>query len=124
MGGIHGGHSATKNLETWSLVWLDASIGQRPEDVDAQQKLRSVVNQLQVFGDAHKCKKYIKSLSKDDRLIFIVSEQQGAAIVPRLHSYRQVISIYIFVPTGRVDNDDWMRKFAKVKLKRERGKGQ
>ena len=107
----HGFHSKSKNVESWALVWLDES---NPVSTDAAQTLRGVINRLEIFQDTRTCKKYIKSLSKDDRLIVLVSQRCGPEIVPQIQSYRQVASIFVYIPTGRTENEEWIRKFSKV----------
>src|ERR1700722_4333463 len=88
--------SGGNNLETFSLVWLDASVNGSKENIEAQQRLRTSINHLKTFENSDQCEKYIRSVSKDDRIVLIVSGQLGREIVPRIHKLRQVFSIYVY----------------------------
>jgi hypothetical protein len=102
------------NLETYCLVWLDASVNSSRENIQAQQKLRKSVNHLITFEDDQQCLEYIESLSKEDRVIFIVSGSLGRIIVPKIVHLRQIISIYVYCMDKKL-NEEWAKDFAKVK---------
>ncbi|CAF2134766.1 unnamed protein product [Rotaria magnacalcarata] len=100
-------------LEIFYLIWLDANANGK-ETRDTEQKLRSIINNLKKFQDVKQCQKYIEERSKNDRLVMIVSGQFGREIVPSIHKFRQVISIYVYC-FDKVRNKQWSDKFAKVK---------
>lgn len=103
-----------KNLEIFCVVWLDGGIN--AEDVrKTEQKLRSIVNRLKKFQDIEECKKYIEKQSKDDRLIMVVSGRLGQLIVPSVHNFRQIISIYVYCMDQK-RNEEWACQFPKVQL--------
>ncbi|CAF4021624.1 unnamed protein product [Rotaria magnacalcarata] len=85
----------SKNLETFYLLWLDASVNKTEENVEAQQYLRTSINYLETFENDKQSECYIQSLSSDDRVVLIVSGQLGQIIVPHIHSLRQLSSIYV-----------------------------
>ena len=66
-----------ENLESLSLIWLDADVNKSNENIDVQKRLRSVLN--------------------DGRLLFIVNGGLGREIVPRIFKLRQVLVIYVFL---------------------------
>ena len=103
----------TQNLETYSLIWLDTAVHSSPENVDAQQQLRTSINHLRVFEDDHECEEYVRSVPKEDRIILIVSGQLGQKSVPRIHQLRQVFSIYVYC-RNKQENEEWTREFSKV----------
>jgi hypothetical protein len=105
------------NLESRSIVWLDDSINNSEEYFHAQQKLRTVINHFQTFKDIHKCKKYIKSVSKEDRIILIVNNQSGEEIITRIHQLRQITSIYVY-NKDQPKNKTWTDKFTKVNVEK------
>ena len=86
---LHSTTQTDKNHETLSLVWLNDSI-------NAQQKLPTTTDHLQTFNAACKCKKNIKSVTKDGRVTLIVSDGFGREAVSRIHHLRHVISIYVY----------------------------
>jgi hypothetical protein len=101
-----------KNLEIFSLIWLDENVNVKGTR-DTEQKLRSTINHLKKFQDVKQCQTYIEQRSKKDRLILIVSVQSGQEIIPFIHKLRQVISIYVYC-TDKESNEQWACKFAKV----------
>jgi hypothetical protein len=103
-----------KNLEIFSLIWLDENVNVK-DTRDTEQKLRSIINHLKKFQDVKQCQQYIEQRSKKDRLIIIVSGQLGREIVPSIHNLRQVMSIYVYC-MDKESNEQWACKFAKVKL--------
>lgn len=88
--------SENQNLETYSLLWLDAEVNSSQENVKTQQQLRASINQLRTFEDDHECEEYIRLVPKEDRIILIVSSQLGEQVVPRIHQLQQVFSIYVY----------------------------
>ncbi len=105
--------SNTNTLETFSLVWLDANnnIGNSRR---VQQKLRSIINQVKLFQDPQKCQQYIEQSSKEDRLVLIVSGQMGRIVIPSIHRYQQVSSIYVYRHNTK-NNKRWTSQFPKVR---------
>lgn len=101
------------NLETTHLVWLDASINNSKENLDFQQQIRLIINHIQTFQNPRDCEEYIARCPKDDRIFLIVSGQLGREIVPRIHGYRQVFSIYVYC-MNKAKNEEWARNFPKV----------
>jgi hypothetical protein len=104
----------TQNLETYSLIWLDAAVNSSQENVDAQQQLRTSINHLRIFEDDNQCEEYIRSVPEEDRIIMIVSGRLGQHIVPRIHHLRQVFSIYVYCMNNE-KNEKWAGKFDKVR---------
>lgn len=95
-----------QNLETYFIIWLDATVNRSEENVEAQQQLRKSINYLTTFDDDNECEEYIRSVSKDDRIVLIVSGQLGRKIVPRTHQLRQIFSIYVYCMNEKTKS--WM----------------
>ncbi|CAF4570658.1 unnamed protein product [Rotaria socialis] len=102
------------NLETYSLVWLEPAVNKVKEFIEAQSRLRKLINHLQTFEDVEQCESYIKSVSKENRIIFISNDRLGQEVVPRIHLLRQIFTIYIFKSDNKRSND-WTKNFEKVK---------
>lgn len=102
-----------ENLEIYSLVWLDATVNSTTENLDVQKQLRILINQLKTFDNTHDCLQYIKNLSKQNRIILIVSGRLGREIVPRIHRLRQISRIYVYC-YDKEKNEKWAQKFPKV----------
>ncbi len=63
-----------ENLETYCLIWLDASVNSSHDSIQAQEQLRSSINHLLTFEDDQQCLLYIHSVPKDTRIVLIVNE--------------------------------------------------
>ena len=105
-----------QNLETYFLIWLDGAVNSSKENINAQQQLRTSINYLTIFDNVNKCQKYIQSLSRDDRIIMIVSGQLGQEIVPHIHQLPQVSSIYVYC-MNKQKHQQWAQEFSKVRNK-------
>jgi hypothetical protein len=102
------------NYETYSLIWLDALVHSK-ENVDAQEKLRVWINYLQAFDKLHECEKYVRSVPSEDRIVLIISDHFGQQLIPNIHSFRQVLSIYIYCGNKQFDQE-WIKQYRKVIL--------
>jgi len=106
-------HDNENNLETFSLLWLDAQVDTSEENRQAQKQLRNIINHLKIFDNENDCQQYILSISPQDRVVFIVSGRLGQIIVPQVHHLRQIISIYIYCRNKQA-NELWSKNFTKV----------
>ncbi|CAF0920693.1 unnamed protein product [Adineta steineri] len=102
------------NLETICLVWLDAVVNTSQDNINAQQQFRQIINHLETFQNVQDCKQYLQQTSNDDRIFLIVSGRLGHEIVPQVHSYRQISSIYVYC-MDKKRNEEWAKHFTKVK---------
>jgi hypothetical protein len=101
-----------QEFEIFCILWLDANT-HASDNRHTQQHLRSIVNRLKRFTVVEECEKYINERSSEDRVILIVSGQLGRRIVPRIHTIRQVISIYVYC-MDEAGNKEWSRIYRKV----------
>ena len=117
MGALPSNTSKTtdENLESLSLIWLDAVVDNSKENLEVQKQLRSIINYLKTFQDVTECENHIRSVPDGDRMLFIVSGSLGREIVPRIHKLRQILSIYIFC-FDRTEHAKWSRNYTKVIL--------
>jgi hypothetical protein len=100
------------NLETFSLIWLDES---NEENIIIQQRLRTSINYLKKFKNPQECKQYIQEMSNEDRVIVIINDQWCQEIIPYIHQFRQVSSIYVYSTNDRIkEKEEWSRNFNKV----------
>jgi hypothetical protein len=107
-----------RNLETFSLVWLDSTINNSQENLNTQRRLRTIINHLLTFEDCTSCEDYIRSVSNHDRIVIIVSGLSGRQLVPRIHHLGQVCSIYVYC-MDRKTNEQWTKNFTKVNFKKK-----
>jgi hypothetical protein len=103
-----------ENAETFSLLWLDAGIQYNDESfVARKQQLRAIINQLRTFKDNYFYERHIRHVSRNDRLILIITDHSGREVVPCIHHLQQVLSIYIHCKDRTCDNP-WVASFFKV----------
>jgi hypothetical protein len=102
-----------ENLETYCLIWLDASVNSSQQNIDAQKQLRASINHLLTFEDDQQCLQYIHTLPKDDRTVLIVSGRLGRTVLPKIVQFRQIVSIYVYC-MDKEANEKWALQFSKV----------
>ncbi|CAF1411315.1 unnamed protein product, partial [Adineta ricciae] len=97
-----------KNLENFSLVWLDETASKHP---DEEKRLRTVISHLKKFDGIDQTESYIQSVSKEDQIVFVVNGKCSHEIISRIHLLPQIFAIYIY------DSEitDCMAEFNKVK---------
>jgi hypothetical protein len=102
-----------ENLEIFTFIWLDISTNNAHENVDIQQQIRLIINYLKIFEDIDDCEQYIRSLSKDDRIVLLINEKVALEMITRIHELRQITSIYIY-SSDRNQNNEWINQYKKV----------
>jgi hypothetical protein len=100
------------NLETFSIYWLDASVN-NDDNVAAQKKLRSIINQLKTFDDPEEFMARIRRICEGDLTVLIVSGHLGCIVVPEIHRLPQVASIYVYC-MNKAAHEKWSRSYSKV----------
>ena len=88
--------SKDNNLETFTLVWLNVSIDDFQENIHVEQRLRALVNRLKIFHCMDDCERYVHSLSKEDRIVLIVSGHLTSKFISHLRQLRQICSVYFY----------------------------
>ncbi|CAF4501661.1 unnamed protein product [Rotaria magnacalcarata] len=99
------------NLEKYSIVWLDVSVNNE-ENMVAQKKLRSIVNNLRTFIGPEEFMNYARSLQQGDLTILIVSGEMGRVVIPEMQKLEQVYSIYMYC-FNKETNLQWSRSYSK-----------
>jgi hypothetical protein len=102
-----------RNLETFTLIWLDASVNVSEHCRSTQQQLRRIIDYLILFDDVRACLTYIRNQSNTSRIIVITSGRFGRIIVPQLIESRQIVSIYVYC-ADRKANLEWSISYNKV----------
>ncbi|CAF1049630.1 unnamed protein product [Adineta ricciae] len=101
-------------MDGTSLIWLDGTVNASEGCLAIQKEFQSIMPQFYAFDNISNCKEYIEEKSYYDRIFFIVSGRLGLDIVPLIHQYRQVFSIYVFCKDKR-RNELWAKKYSKVR---------
>lgn len=101
---------------TRSIVWLDASVNNTEESINAQQLLRTPTNHVKTYTNDKECEAYIQSVSKEHRIILIVGGRLGQLIVPRIHQLTQISTIFVYSMDKR--NEQWTKTYKKVRKRK------
>jgi hypothetical protein len=102
-----------ENLEYLSLIWLDNTMDKFEKKKSLQKQFRRIINYLKIFSNQFSCEEYLKQMSNDEHVIFIVNDQLGKQILPHIHHLQQVFSIYIYSSNENIDQS-WINQFPKV----------
>ncbi len=101
-------------VETSALIWLDAHVNSSEENKQAQEELCSIIRCFKTFENRNQCQEYIRSISPHNRIVLIVSGQFGREIVPKIHQFQQLSSIYVYC-MNKEANEQWAKDFSKVR---------
>ncbi|CAF1200306.1 unnamed protein product [Adineta steineri] len=82
---------------------------------DAYINFEENIDIQQIFKELDQCEQYIQSISSSNQLIFIVSNNFGQELIPRIHQLSQVYSIYIYCHHEQEFNQHWTEQYNKVK---------
>jgi len=139
MGGTHGTHNRTKSQDLDSIsfekdvyealwlqcveksfifVWCDASIGTQDYINDNENtitRIARIVNQngqlVHTFNELNACREFITHLNN---VCLIISGRMGEELVPQIHNFEQIHSIYIFC-LNKPKHDLWASNYHKVR---------
>ncbi|UJR07377.1 hypothetical protein I4U23_011663 [Adineta vaga] len=98
--------------ETFHLVWLNENGNDSKANAHIEEQLRKCNNDLKIFNNENDCELYIQSVSDKHRIIWIINDHLGQIMIPRLHSLKQISSIYIY---NSNEEEEWTKDYAKVK---------
>ncbi len=102
----------TRN-QRFVCVWLDNRLMRSEEYIDTQDQLRTIIKDFKDFNNPHQCLDFITNLT-DTKVFFITSNVLGKTLVPIIHSFKQVDSIYIFIANKSLD-EEWTKDYTKMK---------
>jgi hypothetical protein len=108
--------SRPQNLETFYLLWLDENINSIEENVNAQKKLRTVINELKTFENSKICEEYIRQITDVNSIILVVSGRFGRELIPNIHDLIQLNAVYVYCANVK-GNEEWAKNYKKVRHK-------
>ena len=101
-------------VENFQLVYLDALM--RPDQKMWQiilEQLRSVVNDVRLFNESNICVNYLKKV-RLEKVFVITSGSLGRQLIPEIHDYEQIDSIYIFCG-HKSAHEEWAKTWEKIR---------
>ncbi|CAF0929934.1 unnamed protein product [Adineta ricciae] len=102
------------NLETLSIVWLDADDNVLKTNASVYKQFCSITEFIHTFKEAAECEAHIRR-AKYDRIILIVDGQLVKDTLKHIHDLKQVISIYVYHNKAIHEDFQWTSTFKKVK---------
>ncbi|CAF1140624.1 unnamed protein product [Adineta steineri] len=90
-----------KNLENFTLVWLDEDIFSSNVYADISVQLRHMINYLKMFNDVMKCSKYITRI-RTEKVFLIVSDLMLTKIRSIIDKIPEIVAVYVFRPNESV----------------------
>ncbi|CAF1236402.1 unnamed protein product, partial [Didymodactylos carnosus] len=101
-----------KNLEIFSLVWLDKDVNRTDDNLQIQEQLReTAINYLRTFDNIGTCEQWIRRRQlQDDKIILIVSGSYGKEIVPCIYNLPKLIAIYIYCH-DKLTHEQWSQNY-------------
>lgn len=102
--------SKDNRFENASFVWLDHGIIRYKPRLNAQKQFE---NRLQTFFDENKCEHYIRNVSINNGIVFIVCHHLGRKIIPRIHPLSQILTIYVYDVNDH-SKTEWIQEYSKV----------
>jgi hypothetical protein len=103
-----------KMVQNVVLIWLDSSIDNDSTNCqNTISQLRRSVNVVNTFTNSDQCVQFIHTI-RNNKACMIISGSLGQHIVPRVHSMRQVDSIFILCDKKK-RHEEWVKEWSKIK---------
>ncbi|CAF3385880.1 unnamed protein product [Rotaria socialis] len=103
-----------KIVQNFVLIWLDTGITEMQKDCPYTiSELNKIYNSITLYTDLDDCRKFIEK-PRDEQIFLIVSGKLGEKLVPLVHKYARLDSIYVFC--GQPDAHKWTQQWKKIKL--------
>jgi hypothetical protein len=94
-------------------VWLDNQLMRSEDYIDTQDQIRTIIKAFLNFKDSNQCVDFITDTT-DAKIFFITTNVLGKILVPIIHFFEQIHSIYIFY-TKKSSDEDWTKDYKKIK---------
>ncbi|CAF3069700.1 unnamed protein product [Rotaria sp. Silwood2] len=100
--------------QNFLLIWLDANLNKSDEDLKRSlQKIQYLGASITTFTDADECIDFL-SANKKEKVFMIVSGSLGQHVIPKIHAWPQLDSVYVFCSNQSI-HEEWARAISKVK---------
>jgi hypothetical protein len=102
-----------KDREEFIVIWLDQKLDADNPDLRNLAALREVVDFLHTFTDIESCCDYISNI-RHENVYLIVSGATGSKIVPVVHDWIQIRSIYVLC-RRKQEQQSWTAAYTKIR---------
>ena len=105
----------TKRIaQNFLLVWVDGNIDQSNDDCrNSLTQLRTTVNDVRLFTQIDRCIKFLNAI-EDEKVFLITSGSLGQQLIPVVHTYSHIETIYIFC-SDKSRHEQWTKEWMKIK---------
>ncbi|CAF4173143.1 unnamed protein product, partial [Adineta steineri] len=107
-------NNVNDTVEYSDFFWLDTTIEKSNPNRDTKSLLRQIARgRLKTFADSDECVDSILNKLDTDKICLIVSSSVGAQVVPFIHEWPQIQTIYIYCG-NRQRAEQWTRPYTKI----------
>ncbi|CAF0789727.1 unnamed protein product [Rotaria sordida] len=106
-------YSENEIVQNFILIWLDAITGDPEDSHYTLSQLQKIVNSITLQTDVDASCKFIQK-ERDEQIFLIVSGTLGKKLVPLVHHYVRLDSIYVFCQQPSFHG--WTENWKKIKL--------
>jgi hypothetical protein len=100
--------------DLYLAVWLNSNMQNVKQVIISKTKFCRIYDYLHIFNQTEDCEQFIRTVC-DKKVFLMTTTDLGKLIVPRLHSHKQLHSIYLYSPTSNDIDDGWRQLYEKVK---------
>ena len=95
------------------LVWCDKNI-YNDENKELTERLRGICSECSEFVEVDECKRFLgRGVSDPRRFFLITSGALGQDLVPDVHDYQTILSIYVYCG-DKARHEAWSASYNKV----------
>ena len=94
-------------------VWLDNQLMISEDHADAQDQLRTLVKVFRTFRNLDNCVEFHHRYFRSESILHYI-KYIGQTLIPLIHSFEQIASIYLFSSTKSTD-EEWTKEYKKIK---------
>ncbi|CAF1369843.1 unnamed protein product [Adineta steineri] len=87
--------STRQNLEGFSLIWYDPTIGEKEDNIMTLNQLREINDYVVFFTTEDDCIAYIESV-EDEQMFLVTSGRCAECILRKVHDFKSIDSVFIF----------------------------
>lgn len=106
--------SNNKLIKPFSVLWFDSETTRILSYADFRFKFHSFIDLIETFDDVDRCVNHIEKIKDQLHHLIIIDEKSVDELLPRIHFYEQLISIYIAQPQRHETAENWLGKYSKV----------
>ncbi len=101
-----------KKIDDMTLIWVDKTISRTDENYYSLSQLGNLVHNIHTFTRVETFIEYLNN-ELNEKIILIISGTLGCEIIPKVHSFPLIESIYVFCQ-NKTKHQLWAKNFNKI----------